>query len=400
MNQITENTPVSNPPLILAVDDNPRNLQLISSLLSQNGYKVVVANSGENALKYLSLKQPDLILLDVMMPEMSGYEVCEEIKKRPELEGIHVIFLTAKSELSDIVTGFRLGAVDYITKPFRGEEVLARIKTQLELQRNRKELEQKNNALKELSMELERKNELISQEASKLRTAIAEKDRFFSILSHDLRAPLAGFLAGTELLENNIKNFSTEEAALFVSTMADSARQLNKLLENLLSWAQLQLGTLKPKPENLDLSGVADSVIRVYQSLATQKNIVLENKISISTHAFADYQMTTTILRNLISNALKFTPRGGKISLHNHPADKGMVCVAVSDTGIGIGEEILANLFRIDSKVSRRGTEGEASSGLGLILCRDLAARNNGTLSAMSKEGQGSTFVLSLPAAD
>lgn len=382
----TQNAPINSPPVILAVDDNPRNLQLITSLLSQKGYKVVVANSGENALKYLMLKKPDLILLDIMMPGMSGYEVCEEIGKKNELAGIPIIFLTAKSELSDIVTGFRLGAVDYITKPFRGEEVIARIETHLELRRNR--------------TELELKNKIIAQETQKLRLAIAEKDRFFSILSHDLRAPLAGFQAATELLENNFRNLSAEEAILFIGTMADSARQLNKLLENLLSWAQLQLGTLKPKPENIDLSSVADSVVRVYQSLATQKNIVLENKISFSTHAFADYQMTTTILRNLISNALKFTPRGGKISLHNHPADKGMVSVAVSDTGIGIGEEILANLFRIDSKVSRRGTEGEASSGLGLILCRDLAACNNGTLSAMSKEGQGSTFVLSLPGVD
>lgn len=373
----------NNPPVILAVDDNPRNLQLITSLLSQKGYKVVVANSGENALKYLMLKKPDLILLDIMMPGMSGYEVCEEISKNPDLVGVPVIFLTAKSELNDVVTGFRLGAVDYITKPFRGEEVIARIETHLELRRVR--------------TELELKNDLIAQETNKLRTAIAEKDRFFSILSHDLRAPLAGFQAATELLENNIQNLSTEEAAMFISSMADSARQLNKLLENLLSWAQLQLGTLKPISENFDVFYLAETAVNSQKTLAAQKDILIENQLNKSARVFADYQMTLTIFRNLISNAIKFSPRGSKITLHHSPSAEGFVAVSISDSGIGMNPETLQNLFRLDVKVSRPGTEGEASSGLGLILCKDLAERNKGTISVSSVEGQGSTFTVSLP---
>lgn len=128
----------NNQAIILAIDDNPRNLQLISALLSQNGYKVVVVNSGENALKYLILKKPDLILLDVMMPGMSGYDVMEQLRSKSEWKDIPVIFLTAKSDVSDIVQGFRLGAVDYVVKPFRGDELQARIRTHLELVANRK----------------------------------------------------------------------------------------------------------------------------------------------------------------------------------------------------------------------------------------------------------------------
>ncbi|HMM11533.1 MAG TPA: hybrid sensor histidine kinase/response regulator [Bacteroidales bacterium] len=392
-----ETSIATQPPVILAVDDNPRNLQLISALLSQHGFKVVVANSGENAMKYLALKQPDLILLDIMMPGMSGYEVCEQIRKTPSLDGIPVIFLTARGETSDIVTGLRLGAVDYITKPFRGEEVLARINTHLELQRNRKSLEQKNLILRQLSDELEQKNEIIIRETQKLRKAIAEKDRFFSILSHDLRAPLAGFLTATELLEKNLRNMSREEMELFIATMADSARQLNKLLENLLSWAQLQLEIMKPKPENIELVSLANSAIQSQQSLATSKDITIENRIEHSLYAYADYQMTHAILRNLISNAIKFTPRGGKITIEHQAGPFGMVAIAVTDNGIGMNDETLRSLFSIDSKVSRPGTEGEASSGLGLILCHDMALRNKGTLTASSKIGQGSTFLLSLP---
>lgn len=378
-------TTKNSPPVILAVDDNPRNLQLITSLLSQKGYKVVVANSGENALKYLMLKKPDLILLDIMMPGMSGHEVCEEIGKRPDLVGVPVIFLTAKSELNDIVTGFRLGAVDYITKPFRGVEVIARIETHLELRRIR--------------TELELKNEIIAQETNMLRKAIAEKDRFFSILSHDLRAPLAGFQAVTELLENNIHNLSTEEAVQFISTIADSARQLNKLLENLLSWAQLQLGTLKPNPGNFDVFYLVETAINSQKTLAQQKDIIIENQVNKSLQVFADYQMTFTIFRNLISNAIKFSSRSSRITLHHNPSAEGYVSVAISDSGIGMSPETLQNLFRLDVKVSRSGTEGEASSGLGLILCKDLAERNKGTISVSSVEGQGSTFNVSLPQA-
>jgi signal transduction histidine kinase len=385
MSTQNQHGPINNSPVILAVDDNPRNLQLITSLLSQKGYKVVVANSGENALKYLMLKKPDLILLDIMMPGMSGYEVCEEIVKRPDLKGIPVIFLTAKSELNDIVAGFRIGAVDYITKPFRSEEAIARIETQLELRRIRKELEQK--------------NEIITQESERLRLAIAEKDRYFSILAHDLRAPLAGFQATTELLENNFHSLSPDEAIQFISTMADSARQLNKLLENLLSWAQLQLGIMKPNPENFNVNILVENAISSQKNLAARKNIVIENNIDKSVQILADYQMTLTIFRNLTSNAIKFSHRGGKISLSNKPPIDGFVSVEIADSGIGMSNETLQSLFRLHAKVSRPGTEGEASSGLGLILCKDLAERNNGTIGVSSVEGQGSTFVVRLPQA-
>lgn len=399
---MTQNSSVSNSEnqaIVLAVDDNPRNLQLISSLLNQNGYKVVVASSGENALKYLSIKRPDLILLDVMMPGMSGYEVCEKVKQTPSLADIPIIFLSAKSDLNDIVKGFKLGAADYISKPFKGEEVLARLRTHIELSRSRAALERKSAELSRLSQELEQKNKIITNDAEQLRKTLAEKDRFFSILAHDLRAPLAGFLITTELLENNFRHFSAEETSLFITTMSDSARQLNKLLENLLSWAQLQLGTMTPKPENIYLSNLSDSVVKNHQNLASQKNLTIINQIPNNLQVYADYQMTHTILRNLLSNAIKFTPRGGNITIQAQEEQNEMVSVAIADSGIGMSEETLERLFRLDTMVSRPGTEGEKSTGLGLILCMDLALRNNGTLKANSILGKGSTFVLGLPKA-
>ena len=168
MNPGVMNEAMNEQPIILAVDDNPLNLQLISSQLKNNGYKVVVANSGDNALKYLDHKHADLILLDIMMPGLSGFDVCKIIKQDEQLAQIPIIFLTAKSEVTDITEGFRIGAVDYITKPFQSEEVMVRVGHHLELCRTRKQLEQKNTELKALAAELEKRNEIISDDAQKL----------------------------------------------------------------------------------------------------------------------------------------------------------------------------------------------------------------------------------------
>ncbi|MBK9291775.1 MAG: hybrid sensor histidine kinase/response regulator [Bacteroidetes bacterium] len=386
--------------VILAVDDNPRNLQLISALLSQCGHKVVVVNSGENALKYLALKQPDLILLDVMMPGMSGYDVIEKIHNNPEWREIPVIFLTAKNEIADLVQGFRLGAVDYITKPFRSEELQMRIRTHLELMANRKLLKKQNEELNRLYAELEQKNQTISQDAVRLTRINAEKDRFFSIIAHDLRAPIAGFLAVTEVLHQNIQHMNPDEAGLFIKTMADSARELNTLLENLLQWSQMQLGSLQPNPESFDIHLAVADALKVLSAAAAQKQLQVENELPQGLMVFADRQMIVTIMRNLLSNAIKFTPRGGRIRIHMVGTIEKKVDVAVSDTGIGMSAQMVEQLFRLDAKVSRKGTEGESSSGLGLILCHDLALRNNAGLSVESETGKGTTFTLSLPASE
>ncbi len=385
-------------PTILAVDDNPRNLQLISSLLTAKGYKVVVANTGENALKYLAIRQPDLLLLDIMMPGLSGYDVLDQIKQNQDIHDLPVIFLTAKSELSDIVKGFAMGAVDYITKPFKSEELIARVDTHLELRKMRDQLARKNKDLEQLNQALNESHEIIRQDAEQLSRINAEKDRFFSIISHDLRNPFNGCLMATEILATRFNELSQDEVSAFINALYESATNMSKLLENLLNWAQLQMGTLKTNIGLILLSPLIAEAVATQAAGINAKNISLHQHVLPELSAMADFRMVDMILRNLLTNAIKFTPAGGEIVVEAGQTEQE-TWISVRDTGIGMNPALQQKLFRINEKVSRPGTEGEQSTGIGLVLSHDMAVRMGGRLTVQSTENKGSIFFLYLPKA-
>ncbi len=382
-------------PVILAVDDNPKNLQLISSLLSSEGFKVVVANSGENAMKYLSIKQPDLMLLDIMMPGMSGYEVMEKLKENLDIADLPVIYLTARAELSDIVKGFSTGAVDYITKPFKSEELIARVRTHVELRKMRLLLTEKNDHLSRLNHALAESREIIRQDAEKLSRINAEKDRFFSIISHDLRNPINGCLMATNMLTTRFNELSADEVTAFHQALHHSVSNLSKLLENLLSWAQLQMGKLSVHLQEVDLFPILNRVLSLLEPALSEKRLLVNKAGAQPLHAWADPFMTEMILRNLLTNAIKFTPAGGSITISTQETENACL-INIADTGIGMSEALQKKLFLIHEKVSRPGTEGEASTGLGLVLSHDMALKMGGHISVESREKVGSTFTLAL----
>jgi two-component system, sensor histidine kinase and response regulator len=384
---------------VLVVDDNPRNLQLISTVVGEAGYKVSAVNSGQNALIYLKLKQPDIILLDVMMPEMNGYEVCRTIKQDPILKDIPVIFLTAKNEVQDIVTGFTLGAVDYITKPFKTEEVLVRLSTHLQLRHSKKLLLEKKNELEQLNKALHKSQQTIKADAMRLEKLNAEKDKFFSIIAHDLRGPFAGCIGLTEILATSVENMSNEDIAEYAQTLNETASQINKLLENLLEWARMQMGLIGYNPENENFIEMIANTISLYEKAAKDKKIHFHQQLPENLKVYADTNMVNSIMRNLLSNAVKFTHPKGNIKIEARATGNDMIEIQVSDSGIGIPKGLQSKLFRLDQKVSRPGTSGEESTGLGLLLCRDFVQKSGGTLSLESKEGQGSTFSFTLPLA-
>jgi two-component system, sensor histidine kinase and response regulator len=384
---------------VLVVDDNPRNLQLISTVVGEAGYKVSAVNSGQNALKYLTLKQPDIILLDVMMPEMNGYDVCRTIKEDINLKDIPVIFLTAKNEVQDIVTGFSLGAVDYITKPFKTEEVLVRLSTHLQLRHSKKLLLEKKNELEQLNEALHKSKEIIRADAKRLEKLNAEKDKFFSIIAHDLRSPFAGCIGLTEILATSVENMSNEDIAEYAQTLNETASQINKLLENLLEWARMQMGLIGYNPENENFIEMIANTISLYEKAAKDKKIHFHQQLPENLKVYADTNMVNSIMRNLLSNAVKFTHPKGNIKIEAQATGNDMIEIQVSDSGIGIPKDLQSKLFRLDQKVSRPGTSGEESTGLGLLLCRDLVQKSGGTFSLESKEGQGSTFKFTLPLA-
>ena len=370
-------------PLILIVDDIPKNLQVLSSILNIEGYQISFASDGMQALSVVETAIPDLILLDIMMPEMDGYEVCKKLKDNEKTKDIPVIFLTGKAESEDIVTGLKLGAVDYVTKPFNSAELLSRIRTHLELKISRDLLVKYNQELVEVQSELQKMN--------------ASKDTFFSIIAHDLRGPFSGFLGLSELLLDEYDDLDQEEISQIADSMNKAAKRLYSFLENLLEWSRTQMGRVEFTPFRMDVSETVGRVFSLFSATSEEKEIRMESKVEKDTFVFADNNMLNTILRNLVSNALKFTKPGGKITIDAKQYDEDFIAVSVSDTGIGMNDEAKDKIFRIDKKHTTPGTANESGSGLGLLLCKDLVEKHNGRIWVESEIGKGTAFTFILP---
>lgn len=353
---------------VLVVDDVTRNIQLVASFLKQSGYDINFSTSGKAALNHTKREKFDLILLDIMMPEMDGFEVCEKLKSNPKTKDIPVIFLTAKTDIDSITKAFEVGGIDYITKPFNKAELLARVKTHLELQHQKQ-------TLKELN---------------------ATKDKFFSIIAHDLRSPLNQLLGLSEILQKEIESDRVDDAIKLANLINESAKSGRLLLENLLEWSRSQTGSMIIVPEVMDLLKITNEVLGLNENSAKQKSIKIQSRIHKDILAFADENMIKTILRNLISNSIKFTNQGGIIVLDAKKSEE-MVIYSISDSGIGINEDDLEKLFRIDINPKSIGKSKEKGTGLGLILCKEFIEINGGKIWVESVFEKGSTFSFSIP---
>ena len=378
--------------VILVVDDQPMNLKVIASVLGLD-YSLSIANNGTNALKMLENGLPDLILLDIMMPDMDGYEVCRRIKANEKTKDIPIIFLTAKTDIDDIIKGFDLGAVDYITKPFNPTEMRVRVVNHLNLYHARNEIKQMYHELLLSKDELRKTNRQLEQSNK-------EKDKFFSIISHDLRSPLSGFLGLTQLMADDIGTLPPDEVQVMASAMKDSAVNLYRLLENLLEWASMEQRLIPFNPEIVRVNTLVDDSVSMLMETARFKGINISYTIPDDVMAYADSNMLKTILRNLVSNAVKFTPAGGKVRVSAKMVDANYTEISVADSGIGMNADIINNLFRIDARTGREGTAGEASAGLGLILCKDFIEKHRGKIWAESEVGKGSSFCFTLASAN
>ena len=356
-------------PLVLIVDDISRNLQVVGSFLREAQYDVAAATSGRQALAIAEDVAPDLILLDIMMPEMDGFETCRKLKDSEKTSEIPIIFLTAKTAEEDIVHGFELGAVDYITKPFQRQELLERVRVHVELRRSRLELAR----------------------------LVQDKDRLFSIIAHDLRGPLGSFMSIADYVAENIDELDIGEIKPLFREMRQTTRSVYGLLENLLEWSRIQLGTISFQPSDFSLGTVAASVEALVQAQIQQKDLTLENLVPDDLLVRADKQMISIVLRNLVSNAIKYTPRGGRITLE---AEKDLfssrATVHVRDTGVGMGEELQKALSVGTQVNSMPGTEREKGTGLGMMLCREMIVRHGQFLQIDSVIGEGSTFSFTL----
>jgi signal transduction histidine kinase len=388
---------------ILIADDTPENLHLLFGMLTGENYRIRLVPSGLRALSAVQAEIPDLILLDIKMPDLDGYEVCERLKADERIRDIPVIFISALNGAFDKVKAFSAGGVDYITKPFQVEEVLARVETHLMLRNQQKHLEEKNTQLqqeitrrKQAEEELQGLNQQLQETNQQLQEAIASKDKFFSIIAHDLRDPFNSLFVLTEVIVEDIDHYSKDQIKVKLQNLHKTSEKVYALLNNLLTWSQLQRGVMTCEPQQFPLEEIAARNVRLFTTNAEQKQITLRNLVSKETLAYADYTMVDTIMRNLLSNALKFTDAGGTIEV-TAQQDENIAEVAVTDTGIGMNQENIEKLFRIDVKCSRRGTNDEEGTGLGLILCKELVEKNDGKIGIESEVGKGTTFVFTLP---
>lgn len=372
----SDSTVITRPNEILIVDDVDKNLQLLGNSLHKEGYDVLFASSGEEALQTVAEGLPDLILLDVMMPGMSGFEVCEKLRRDPRTAEVPVIFVTALSEPSDIVDGFRAGGQDYITKPVKTAEMLVRVKTHLELQRVRRELRESNHDLQ---------------------AHIDHQRHTFSILSHDLRSPIS--TVGV-LIEEIATALKADEDKSLLEEMVEDARQsivnLNNLMEDVLAWSRIQMDAIRFEPQDFVIEDAVDNVLAHHAPQAERKGLHFKKDLSADLVVYADINMVTTVLRNLVSNSIKFTPRGGKIIIQASKLAQGWE-VAVEDTGIGMEESVIEKLFKYKEISSAQGTEEERGSGLGLSLCMGLIRKYGGDMHVRSKLGSGTRIAFTLP---
>jgi PAS domain S-box-containing protein len=238
----------------------------------------------------------------------------------------------------------------------------------------------------------------LMESEKKLRELVATKDRFFSILAHDLKSPFNILLGFSDVLHVSSQKGDYQKTELYAGLIHETAQQTYSLLENLLEWSNSQRGKTQFEPAIIDLKPLIDDTTKLLQNIAETKNITLENKISSNIVAFADGNMLTTVVRNLVSNAIKFTNPGGIIKIEAL-FDDTKTDILITDNGIGMEKEVLDKLFKIEHSVSTPGTNDETGTGLGLILCKELIDKHNGSIQVESSLGKGSCFTISLPMA-
>ena len=361
---------------ILIVDDVMSNVLLLKVLLTNEKFAIATASNGRQALEQVEKENPDLVLLDVMMPDMSGFEVAQHLKSNPNTADIPIIFLTALNSTADIVKGFQVGANDFISKPFNKEELIIRVTHQISLVAAKR---------------------LILSKTEELQRTIAGRDKLYSVIAHDLRSPMGSIKMVLNMLILNLPSAKIGAEMYELLTMANQTTEdVFSLLDNLLKWTKSQIGKLNVVYQDVDLVEVTDGVIEIFSMVASLKKIRIREMKPEKMMVNADIDMLKTVVRNLLSNAIKFSKENSEVLVKMEEVD-GMAVVSVQDYGCGISEEGQKKLLHTDTHFSTFGTNNEEGSGLGLLLCKDFVVKNGGKLWFTSKEGEGSIFSFSIP---
>jgi two-component system, sensor histidine kinase and response regulator len=364
---------------ILIVDDTPANLQLLATSLSKHGYNVRAVIDGRHALMAARAVPPDLILLDIMMPDMDGYEVCEQIKTDPTLHAIPVIFISALDETVDKVRGFQLGGADYVSKPFKIEEVLARMEIHLTLYNQRRQLE-----------EAREQDRLYFEKISQL------KDEFVSTASHDLKNPLTNIKLSLDLLRRATEKNNLAMQEKYFNNIGAQVERMQRLIADLLDIVKLETGRALVR-EWVSMEPFLQRVVEDFMLVAQENEIeLILSPASTALQACIDRQQVRQALHNLLSNAVKYTPNGGRVQLSAEISGEEMK-LAVLDTGFGIPEADIPYVFDKFYRVADPTHMSVEGTGLGLSIVKTVVEQHGGRVEVESQLGQGSTFFIFLP---
>ena len=361
---------LENKPKVLIIDDNYDNILLAMALLKKLDLELSYALSGAEGLELVRKDMPDVILLDVMMPEIDGIEVCKIIKDNPITRDISIIFVSAKAEIDSVVSALGAGGVDYITKPFRQPELIARLKTHLQISLAQKTVKAQNHLLEKLNK---------------------EKDQLMQITAHDLKNPLAGVLS---VLEELTDIDSVNELQEHITNAKYGISSAMSIIYDLIDVYALENGKIRYNDEIFDVNTVLKNCINSHKLKANFKNISFTVSLSNdSLYVEIDKHKFSRILDNIISNALKFSSNNSEIIITT-TIDNGYSVISIKDEGPGIQLEENSLLFQKFTTLSAQPTANENSTGLGLFIVKTLTLAMNGTIECQSNPGQGTTFIL------
>lgn len=362
---------------ILMVDDNPKNLQLLGTTLRNEGFQVEFATNGRIALNWVSKKNFDLILLDIMMPELSGYEVCEQIRKIKEYDDVPIIFLTAKTEKESVVYGFKVGAQDYITKPFDTAELLARVRTHLELRYNKLELKNINHNLEKLVEERTHELNILNQELQKaneeLRTLDKAKSEFLHIIAHEIRTPLNGIKGSIDIMKE--LNEHNSFGALF-NILEESVTRLERFSLFALKITQLQTGKYELDLQPIAIHSLVQQILQKFKEQIQKKLLKITLKIPKELFVTADWELINTCFSAVIDNAIKFTHPSGSVFIEAEE-DENHILVKITDEGPGFSDKAMQNLFKLFSPGERHINENE---GIDLAMAKLIMDAHRGEI--------------------
>jgi len=383
---------------LLVVDDDRLARQTMDIFLTREGYKVRCAPNGEMALKLAGEDSPELILVDIWLPDMDGFEVCRLLKEDPQTANIPVIFISGLEDVADKVKGFEAGGVDYITKSFQREEVLARLETHLALRRLQKQIEAQNvqlqqeiaksksaeEALADRTIQLERINrELVALNA--------ELDDFTNMASHDMQEPLRTLMAFSDLLREDLGDSLSEQAAKDLTFITDAAKRMQALIQDLLALSRA--GRAPQKKEKVSLRECADLALEALAMRVKETGAqIIHDKMP---DVWGDSTLLTQLYQNLIGNALKFSGDQRPIIQLTFEEREGTQVFGVKDNGIGIEPNYAREVFKPFRRLHGRAEyEG---SGVGLAICRKIVDRHGGKIWVESEPGKGAHFRFTFP---